>query len=256
MSDALGAHGGKGRTPVTPSPRCLLGVLRVPPAGTSHRAAPSRPACPVSAAGVLGRIGAHAPRLVLHGARPAAAVCSTTGRSDRVPPQPEPFWVPGGCQMTANGNSKALCKARRHPAPPPSPPSLTAPRLLPDRTPRIHQLPITHPSSEKRLLTFRTALPPRRPRSLPPQPRRGNPAGAHLPLRGRQPGGRCAGGRAASVPALRLLSPRQEIPSGAAGSPSQEGRGDGQHKGASLFRRLDRVLGSRDGFVGWRGGGC
>lgn len=248
MSDALGAHGGKGRTPVTPSPRCLLGVLRVPPAGTSHRAAPSRPACPVSAAGVLGRIGAHAPRLVLHGARPAAAVCSTTGRSDRVPPQPEPFWVPGGCQMTANGNSKALCKARRHPAPPPSPPSLTAPRLLPDRTPRIHQLPITHPSSEKRLLTFRTL---RSLREGPGASRRSPDVGTRRALTCR-----CAGGRAASVPALRLLSPRQEIPSGAAGSPSQERRGDGQHKGASLFRRLDRVLGSRDGFVGWRGGGC
>lgn len=157
-------------------------------------------------------------------ARPAAAVCITTGRSDRVPPQPEPFWVPRGFQMTANGNSKALCKARRHPAPPPSPPSLIAPRLLPDRTPRIHQLPITHPSSEKRLLTFRTL---RSLREGPGASRRSPDVGTRRALTCRcADRSQAAAARGARPPPSRLCGscPRaRRFPTGRPGPPPRKG---------------------------------
>lgn len=126
VSDILSALGGKGRAPVTRFPRCVLGVLRSPTGSSASEwpelqlRAQLRPRVPVPAAGALRRMGARvpsgspraAPRRALgsprsprlrsstapHRGRP---VCSTTGRFDRVPPQPKTFWVPRGFQIRA-----------------------------------------------------------------------------------------------------------------------------------------------------------
>lgn len=127
VSDVLSALGGKGRTPLPGSPGASSVSCGVPQGPTGSSAsewlelrAQLRPRVPVPAAGALRRMGARvpsgspraAPRRALGSprsprlrsstaARRGRPVCSTTGRFDRVPPQPKTFRVPRGFQIRA-----------------------------------------------------------------------------------------------------------------------------------------------------------